>query len=520
MKRVFYMLLLCAGLLTMVLQASAADKKVCPFVRVEVERMPDLNVPRSGHSAFLVNGELTVVGGHTSGFVLTPTAEYFKDGKWNLLQTVYPHDGGFYVVLKSGKVLLAGGFKENLGIGQSFEVETYNPITHSFNGIGCLDQKRASATALELDNGHIFITGNWYADDAMELFNGHDRFTHLKSISQPRYLPQLFRTSDGDVMIVGLFDNKGQLLDTLIIDRMKGEPFSAPLFENWRPIHHETSASSDDSFIGDMSKGCYVYLMPVKNKNGQIAIVEVCDTIFSLLPTDFPVPTTSQWGKIEYYSPFYADRQHQRGYIMGCDSTGRQYALCIDYAKKPAHLTLYHTDPLTDVLTISIPVMTDDGNLILTGIKPAVKHNFNFTPTPQVWLLRFNKESQVFASNTNHWLWGGLTIAALVVIIIGITLRRNRKHVSSTEPQQPLSTQSVIDEKLMQRIYQLMENEKPYLNSELKVSDLAEKLGTTSRNISDSIRKSTNNSFANYINAYRIDYAKALMRQQPDKKIS
>lgn len=164
--------------------------------------------------------------------------------------------------------------------------------------------------------------------------------------------------------------------------------------------------------------------------------------------------------------------------------------------------------------------MTDDGNLILTGIKPAVKHNFNFTPTPQVWLLRFNKESQVFASNTNHWLWGGLTIAALVVIIIGITLRRNRKHVSSTEPQQPLSTQSVIDEKLMQRIYQLMENEKPYLNSELKVSDLAEKLGTTSRNISDCIRKSTNNSFANYINAYRIDYAKALMRQQPDKKIS
>jgi len=72
----------------------------------------------------------------------------------------------------------------------------------------------------------------------------------------------------------------------------------------------------------------------------------------------------------------------------------------------------------------------------------------------------------------------------------------------------------------MQRIYQLMEQEKPYLSSELKVSDIAEKLNTNSRNVSECIRNTLGNTFANFINAYRIDYAKKLMRQQPDMKIA
>ena len=80
------------------------------IVRLQVERLPDLNVPRAGHQLFYVNGELTVAGGHTDGFVPTPTAEYYKDGKWHLLQTTYTHDFGLSVVLKSGRVLLAGGY--------------------------------------------------------------------------------------------------------------------------------------------------------------------------------------------------------------------------------------------------------------------------------------------------------------------------------------------------------------------------------------------------------------------------
>ena len=248
-------------------EAVQTDQAGCSIVKVATERLPDLNIPRSGHTVFIANGEVTVVGGHTSGFVLTPTAEYFKDGEWHLLQTVYAHDGGFSVVLKSGKVLLAGGFKDNLGISQSFEVEMYDPATHHFDGFGCLDQKRASATAIELDSGQVQITGNWYADDAMERFDGQASFLPVKAVRQPRYLPHLFRTSNGDIMVVAGYDNKGQPIDTLIVERMKGEPFSVSLFETWRPLQYDLAIHSDDSFIGNDT-----YLMPVRNKDGQVAI--------------------------------------------------------------------------------------------------------------------------------------------------------------------------------------------------------------------------------------------------------
>ena len=502
-------------LLASTVQAKAtvqAEQEGCPIIRIEVEHLPNLNIPRSGHSAFIANGEVTVVGGHTSGFVLTPTAEYFKDGEWHLIQTVYAHDGGFSVALKSGKVLLAGGFKDNLGISQSFEVEMYDPVTHHFDGFGCLDQKRASAAAIELDSGKVLITGNWYADDGMECFDGQTSFSHVKAIRQPRYLPHLFRTSYGDVLVVAGYDTKGKPIDSLIVERMKGEPFYAPLFETWRPLQYDLAVRSDDSYIGNDT-----YLMPVQDKNGQMAIAEVRDTLFSLLTIDHTVPMASQWGKIVYYTPVYADRQHQHGYVMGCDSTGRQYALCIDYARTPAQLTLFHTDPLTDGITITIPVMTSEGDLMLTGIKQVTKPNFNFYPTALVWLLRFNDNSNVASASGNHgWLWAGLVLAVFVFIVIGIALKKK----PSPATEQTSESQQAIDDELMQRIITLMEEEKPYLNSDLKVSDLADRLSINSRNLSDCIRKTTNNSFANFINAYRIEYAKQLMREQPDIKIS
>ena len=502
-------------LLASTVQAKAAvqaEQEGCPIIRIEVEHLPNLNIPRSGHSAFIANGEVTVVGGHTSGFVLTPTAEYFKDGQWHLLNTVYVHDGGFSVVLQSGKVLVAGGFKENLGIGQSFEVEMYDPTSHSFTGFGCLDQKRASATAVELDSGKVLITGNWYANDGMERFDGQATFSHVKAVRHPRYLPHLFRTSDGDVLVVAGYNTKGQPIDTLIVERMKGEPFHAPLFDTWRPLQYDLALRSDDSFIGDGT-----YLMPVQDKDGQVAIAEVRDTVFSLLPTDQTIPMASQWGKISYYTPVYADSLHRRGYVMGCDSTGRQYALCIDYAKKPAEFVLFYTDPLTDGITITIPVMTNEGNLMLTGIKTVTKPNFNFYPSAQVWLLHLATDDEE-ASTSDHyyWLWVLLGLAALVIIAIGTALSKRRSLAS----EQPSAPQPAIDDELMQRIAQLMDKEKPYLSSELKVSYLADKLNTSSRNVSDCIRNSTNNSFANFINAYRIDYAKQLMSNHPDMKIS
>ena len=61
-------------------------------------------------------------------------------------------------MLKSGKVLIAGGHEKSLGIGQTFPVEFYDPQTHTFEGYGCLDVKRTMAEAVEMDSGHVVIT--------------------------------------------------------------------------------------------------------------------------------------------------------------------------------------------------------------------------------------------------------------------------------------------------------------------------------------------------------------------------
>ena len=120
----------------------------CPWVHITPERLPDLNTPREGHAVFFAGGELTVAGGHTNGFVPTATAEYLRDGEWHQLPMTYTHDHGTALVLRSGQVLLAGGSKEEMGVGQTFGVEMYNPADHSFTGFGCLSRKRTLASAL------------------------------------------------------------------------------------------------------------------------------------------------------------------------------------------------------------------------------------------------------------------------------------------------------------------------------------------------------------------------------------
>ena len=189
------------ALISFVTQAEPHTSIVQP-VKVKVGRLPDLNMARCGHSIFCVNGEITVVGGHTSGFTPTATAEYLSDGEWHQIPTAYAHDYGISVVLKSGQVLLAGGCKENLASGQTYEAEIYDPVKHRFTGFGCLAQKRTLGSAIELDSGRVMITGNWYADDCIEMFDGKKFFSKVKDVTAERVVPYLFRTSDGDVLIV------------------------------------------------------------------------------------------------------------------------------------------------------------------------------------------------------------------------------------------------------------------------------------------------------------------------------
>ena len=533
-------------MLLMPLTVSATlSHDTCKIVKIVPERLPDLNVPRNAHAIFCVNGEVTVVGGHTKSFIPTATAEYYKDGEWHLMETEYPHDNGVCVVMRSGKVLLAGGHAEPMGVGNTSPVEEYDPATHSFRGFSCLSTKRTLAVGAELDCGRVMVTGNWYAEDGIEIFDGDRNFNQVKVVSVGRATPYLLRISHNNVLILGNGGTRGEIIYSDVIDQLKGEPLHIPLLRQWHPLFCEAPLCSNTGFVGDEATDDYSWLVPVQDwtvgdstnwlLNRPLAFLHVRDTTFSLLPTTCPAPVNSPYGPIHYYSPVIADRQAHRGYVHGCDKDNRHYVLCVEYDKTPAPLTLYYTDPLPEAGFPEI-VLTDDGDLMIVGGVNYNKGlggqlgNDNFSPLATVYLLHLRNSNVAQASDgtSGKWLW---IILAFVFLTIAIALflirrRRHRQTIDMTEsvpvitsvPEPNKDLES--NKELLQRICDLMEQQKPYLNSDLKLVDVATMLATNRNTISSCINNQRACSFSQFVGTYRVEYAKQLMHRQKDIKIA
>ena len=500
--------------------ASDSLQTSCSLLPLQAQRLPDLNLPRAGHSVFCINGEITVVGGHTDGFVPTATAEYYKDGTWHLLSTAYEHDNGFAVVLSSGKALIAGGHEKHLGIGQTFVAEMYDPIAHSFEGFGCLDTKRSLASAIEIDSGRVMIAGNHYADDAIECFDGQRNFAFVKDVSAGRCHPYILHVANDDALIFGSFDTKDKPLpEPSLIDRMKGEPFHEPLLDIWYPLNFEGLDPNAISFIGDEQAGDYRHLLAASNDEGQIAIIQVCDTIFSILPTDVSIPLESPWGKIKYYSPLIVDRMEQKGYILGVDNDRRFYALCVNYSAvsdgSPASLTLYYTDPLIDAGT-AFPILTPEGNILLAG---GITDS-NFYPYRTVFLLPVGRQvEEVFTHGALKPYDVAGYVCLLIFVLLFLNWLRVRRKKEPVVSRNELTSEPDVTN-ILKRTRQLIEEKQLYLNSDLKLPDVASLLDISPRKLAEYIKEHEDCSFAQFINEYRIEHAKRLLQEQPEKKLT
>ena len=495
----------------------------CPQQKIDAVRLPDLNVPRGGHCAFFANGEVVLVGGHTTGFVPTATAEYLKDGKWHLMKTAYEHDDGFGVVLKSGKVLIAGGHEKSLGIGQTFPVEYYDPVDHSFEGFGCLDKKRALAQVLEMDNGNVIIAGNWYHTDGIEIFDGKASFTLVNDIDSGMVKPYIFQTSADDAVVFGDQNNYGKRRRNLAY-RVKGKPFSVPLFDEWHPYMCFERKSDSESFVGDRQKGVYAYLFPVKNDDGQYAIAKMNSVKgqsapdFSLLPAKHSIPAKSQWGKeIFYSSSIMVDQNTGKGYLTGFDKEGRCYVLCINNvrAEKDINYTLYYTDPLEDA-GCATPVLTDDGNIVIAG---GITDS-NFYPKSSAYMLCLSGKNAAFTRSAGYLPWIVLGALLLLAAVLYKVLFRKKQEEAPVEEPSDASDDNETEKHLVQRICTLMDTEQPYLLSDLKLSDVSAMLSTNSRYVSEAIKNQRGCSFTQFVNGYRVEYAKKMLLSQPDRKMT
>jgi len=554
MKVVSFTFLWMLSTMTLLASTSADSiKPTCPIHKIKVERLPDLNIPRAGHTVMCLNGEVTAIGGHTTNFVPTPTAEYFKDGEWHLIQMPFDHDNGLAVPLSSGKVLVAGGHEKNMGIGQTYGAELYDPTTHTFEGIASLDTKRCLASATELDSGKVIISGNWCGNDTIEIYDGQYKFSNVKNVTFGRTTPYILRISKDDAIIVGHLASNMKNNNTPIVDCLRGEPRHIPLLEKWSIHTSDVSHITSNYFIGNEKENNYSYLLLADDNQGHYAIVLVKNGNFSLLPTTCEIPTETQWGKIFYRDRIIVDRKHKRAYLTawGAGNTRANpkpvpiYIITIDYAETPACLTLGYTEPLADCC-FQYPTLTQDGNLMLVGGIPSCSQ---FKPTNSTWLLHVNNdETPTLAPKNNSQFW--LLIIGLLLslgLFHAILHKKRLKKDNAQElglsidqlsgPQetckvtpkenddyQPVTSatnsERTIENELMQRISLLMEEEKLFLNPNLKESDISERFGVHRNYVSECINKLQGCTFPQFLANYRIAYAQQLMRSHPKMTIA
>ena len=487
---------------------------------MRVERLADLNVARSGHTLVSLNGELTVIGGHTTGFVLTATAEYYKDGSWHLVESIYPHDNGLFAALPSGEVLLGGGAAEAFGVGRSWGVESYDPLKHTFTPKPLLDRQRMLASAARMSDGSVVISGNWYAEDNIEVYSPQSGSTAFKPAAQSRRVPFILQTSADNAIIFSGYDDRGQPHETILIDRLIGEAFEEPLLNEWRPAGYEANLQIDHLFIGDEALGGYAWLIPVlRTTDNQCAILKLVGEHFELLPTKSPIPMHGQDGEPITWGSLHADKSRECAYLIGAGTQSNHVYLCrIGYGEAlkggNAALTFFGATLPTPVLEI-YHTLLPGGRMALAGGSAAD----NLNPFAAAYILHTEPLPE-----TSSFPWKTIAAGILLagICIATLAVNRSKKHRSIT-PAESEQSEIVRGEALFTnmatRIQRLMEEKELFRNPDLKVEDIAAELGTNVAYVRGCISGNFGASFRDFVNGYRIRYVQRLLKENPDAKI-
>lgn len=476
------------------------------FVHMGTERLPDMTVPRQYYLLLNLNGEFTAIGGHTTGFVLTQTAEYYKNGKWNQLPLLYNHDDPFCAVLPDGRVMVGGGYEKDFGIGQTWGAEVYDPFSHQVSYLPILDQKRAHPNALTLADGRVIVSGNWYAKDWTEVYDGKS-FSFLRGSSEQRSYPYILSTARDSAIIFGLQDTYNKPLE-MVVDRLDGTSFTEPLLQEWRPLYF-VSGDLRRFFIGDEQADDYRWLIPAAHASGERAFLLVEGEKFSVVRWPFSLPTEGPWGPLMWGDSIIPDRETGMVWIQSVNPElrGRQLLAGFSYAAllsgEEAPLTIYYSDVLDGLPCQGQLLPLPHGRFLMAG----GDSGSNYEPLATALIFH----TQPYADGRSPWVWLVLLGAWLAIVAVFVFRRRPCCVSDAPEPSAP---------DLLSRINTLMEEKKLFLRKDLCMSDVATELGTNSTYISACLNNQRGLSFPNYLAEYRVNYARELMLRHPEKRLT
>lgn len=499
-KRLLIPLILLAGLLP----GRADDSAGPPLQKLQVERLPDMTVPRYSPALTVSpDGSIYAFGGYAKGFVPLSSAEVFRDGKWRELSPMnYPHAGAFWVTLEDGRVMLGGGNAEAFGIGQTLGVEVFDPESGTFDPLGILPGKRVLSFAVTLPDSSAVVSGNWYAPDDVVLYTPKEGFSVAKPVTEHRSIPFMLPTSEGDVLIFGSIGTSGEQLEGWV-DRLKGEPFLPPLFKEWAPLVHLSSPSDENALGGD------AWLIPVfRRTDEQVAIAHVRGTDFSLLETDYPVPMTFPDGRPIDWDRLLVDRSQRKAYMAGFSFGAGLMVLVVDYNPaldgQAARLSLLYAAEQDGPFPYeSHPVLLSPGRIAMVG----GRMEDNFHPVSTVFVLNVGGPGNAPAKNGFGW-WL-LLLAACLTAALALWLFYSRRRAVMAPSAEPTRTD------LLSRIISLMEERKLYLRKDLRIADVAAELGTNSTYVSACLNGQLGKSFNDFVSSYRVQYAQQLIQSHP-----
>ena len=362
------------------------------------ERIADMNTARMGHQVFPSGDGFVVVGGHTTDFQLTKTAEIYQNGKWTNISISNPHDGGFSVILGDGRVMVGGGFSSAKGVGQSKKTDIYDPKTQSFTAGPDMTVARAYAKAI-LMNGKVYVNGNWYADNkVMDCYDG----SSFSSVGNMRNftLPYIFASKSGTIWTWSLMDPWGETVDWgtsssgsqgLLFNKylVSTDETKSSLFTNM--VTNVPLSLSDDVRMSDSysAKDDRYYFL-TKNSNSYKLYYSLIDES-SIGWYNFDVPTVYPNTDVEinYRGSVFVNDAKEEVYLVGSNGPSNNQTLflvCYNFAdENVVHRTIAKIDGFEHNLMSGAWTILNDGRLVCTGGGinsnfDAQKYAYIFTP--------------------------------------------------------------------------------------------------------------------------------------------
>ena len=354
------------------------------------EQAADMAVARMAHQTFPSGDGLVVVGGRTTGFQLTKTAELWQNGTWTTIPIASAHDGAFAVRLSNGRYMVGGGFASAGGVGQTKVTDIYDPTTRTFATGPQLTTARAQSMAMAVGS-QVYVSGNWYADDpTMDFYDG----ASFKAVAQTdgRTSPYMMYDADGNIYAFSSLNEHGQSFgyytdddgEQLLVDRYSpatGEtrylalPFTSensllPLSDDVRPSDYHVVYSGYNCYLllSRAADGCRLYMLNLD----QMGLYRFQNVV---------IPTADDEGRtITWRGGVLTNSVRQEAYLIGASGPA---------ARQTLHLISlnYDTDEWTlatamgfshNLLSASWTVLSD-GRLACTG--GSVNDNTDARPT-------------------------------------------------------------------------------------------------------------------------------------------